>query len=46
MYPGYQEVEVALIFKCVYAKAYVLVSIILEPIHLVFCINQKEISEY
>ena len=43
MYPGYQEVEVALILNVYMPRLY---CFILEPIHLVFCINQKEISEH
>ena len=44
MYPGYQEVEVALILN-VYTPR-LMWWFILEPIRLVFCINQKEISEH
>ena len=44
MYPGYNEVEFALILN-VYTPR-LMCWFILEPIHLVFCINQKEISEH
>lgn len=44
MYPGYQEVEVALILN-VYTPM-LMCWFILEPIHLVFWINEKEISEH
>lgn len=44
MYPGYQEVEGALILN-VYTPM-PMCWFILEPIHLVFWINEKEISEH